>query len=303
MATNEGPLPAIVAQPAAEPAAPPPGDASSEPIPAPPPGLTAKAAVTPRRAASRAAVPLLAYVLHAYDWSETSLIVELYTRAQGRLVVVAKGAKRPTSQLRPVLLPFQPLLALLGRTPADEQGEVHLLRSAEWVGGAPLLGPGALFAGFYVNELLLKLLARQDPHPGLFDAYADTLASLATEAEQPAALRAFELMLLRELGLLPELASITLTAELLEPDRPYALQPEAGLVPDAQGLPGQAWIGLEAALSHGAGAALRAACRPGAGGLRRPLRAALHYHLGSTPLRTRQVWQGVQRLTEFRPPR
>jgi DNA repair protein RecO (recombination protein O) len=55
--------------------------------------------------------------------------------------VVAKGAKRPTSQLRPVLLPFQPLQALLGRTPADEQGEVHLLRSAEWVGGAPLLGP------------------------------------------------------------------------------------------------------------------------------------------------------------------
>jgi DNA repair protein RecO (recombination protein O) len=241
---------------------------------------------------------LLAYVLHAYDWSETSLIVELYTRVQGRVVVVAKGAKRPTSQLRPVLLPFQPLQALLGRTPADEHGEVHLLRSAEWVGGAPLLGPAALFAGFYVNELLLKLLARQDPHPVLFDAYADTLAALAAESEQPAALRAFELILLRELGLLPELASVTLTAEGLQPEALYMLQPEAGLVPDAQGLPGGAWIGLEAALTHGAVAALRAACRPVAAGLRKPLGAALHYHLGSSPLRTRQVWQGVQRLSE-----
>jgi DNA repair protein RecO (recombination protein O) len=243
---------------------------------------------------------MLAYVLHAYDWSESSLIVELYTRVQGRVVVVAKGAKRPNSQLRPVLLPFQPLNALLGRTPADEQGEVHLLRSAEWVGGTPLLGPSALFAGFYVNELLLKLLARQDPHPGLFDAYADTLAALAAETDQPATLRAFELSLLRQLGLLPELASVTLTAQALLPQAPYTLQPEAGLVPDAQGLAGQSWIGLEAALAHGTGAALRAACQPLAAALLGPLRATLHYHLASTPLRTRQVWQGVQRLAESR---
>jgi DNA repair protein RecO (recombination protein O) len=90
---------------------------------------------------------------------------------------------------------------------------------------------------------------------------------------------------------------------VLRPEASYGLQPEAGLVPDAQGLPGQAWIGLEAALAHGAGAALRAACKPVATGLLGPLRAALHYHLGSTPLRTRHVWQGVQRLTEARPSR
>ncbi len=299
MATNEGQPP----EPDPEPEAPPPIGESLGPIPGPPPGLTARSPAPPRRPASRAAAPLLAYVLHTHDWSETSLVVELFTRVQGRVVVVAKGAKRPTSQLRPVLLPFQPVLTLLGRTPADERGEVHLLRTAEWVGGTALLGPDALFAGFYVNELLLKLLARQDPHPRLFDAYADTLAALASEGEQPAALRAFELTLLRELGLLPELASVTLTAEALRPDAPYALQPEAGLVPDALGLPGQAWVGLEAALAHGSGAALRAACKPVAAGLRGPLRATLHYHLGSTPLRTRHVWQGVQRLTEIRPSR
>jgi len=120
-------------------------------------------------------------VLHSYDWSETSLIVELFTRERGRVVVAAKGAKRPTSQLRPVLLPFQRLHVQLGKTPADEAAEIHTLKSAEWAGGVPAVGAAALFSGFYLNELLLKGLARQDPHPALFDAYAATLAALADE--------------------------------------------------------------------------------------------------------------------------
>jgi len=254
-------------------------------------------------ATSRAQAPLLAYVLHTYDWSETSLIVELWTRTQGRVVVAAKGAKRPTSQLRAVLMPFQPLHALLGKTPADEHGEVHNLRSAEWAGGRPLLGPAALFSGFYVNELLLKLLARHDPHPALFDAYADTLATLAvpeTGVDEPATLRAFELMLLRALGWLPELDTATLTAEPLQAARGYTLQPEAGVVPSSEGPAGEAWVALEAALAHGSMAALRAACSSAASGLRGPLRALLHYHLGSAPLRTRAVLQGVQRLADIR---
>ena len=74
-----------------------------------------------RTAGARAGSSLLAYVLHHHDWSETSLIVELLTREQGRVVVAAKGAKRPTSQLRSVLLPFQPVLAHLGKVPTDEQ--------------------------------------------------------------------------------------------------------------------------------------------------------------------------------------
>jgi len=240
----------------------------------------------------------LAYVLHHYDWSETSLIVELFTRQLGRVVVAAKGAKRPTSQLRPVLLPFQPVLAHLGRMPADDQSEVRTLRSAEWVGGAPLLGAAAMFAGYYVNELLLKLLARQDAHPALFDAYADTLGALAGAANEAAALRAFELLLLRETGVLPSLALVTLTAAPLQPAARYTLHAEAGVEPDAHGPPGAAWVGLEAALAHGSTAALRQAAAPHATALRAPLRSLLHYHLGHSVLRTRQVWQGVQRLTE-----
>ncbi len=245
--------------------------------------------------------PLAAYVLHQYDWSESSLIVELFTRPQGRIVVAAKGAKRPTSNFRAVLLPFQPIAVLPGKPPKDEQAEILSLRSAEWAGGRPLLGAEAMFAAWYLNELLMKLLPRQDPHPALFDAYADTLAALAEAAgasgEAPA-LRAFELLLLRELGWLPELSATTLTGQPLVPGAAYALQAEAGLVAHANGLPGAAWIALEAAIVHGTSEALRAACAPVAAALRMPLRALLHYHLGPSQLRTRDVWQGVRRLVD-----
>ena len=192
-------------------------------------------------------------------------------------------------------------MAHLGRPPADEQAEVRTLRSAEWVGGTALLAPAALFAGYYLNELLLKLLARQDPHPALFDAYADTLAALASQDDEAAALRAFELLLLRETGVLPELALDTLTAEPLQPAARYTLHAAAGVQPDAHGLPGIAWVALEAALAHGSTPALRQAAAPHATALRVPLRNLLHYHLGHTQLRTRQVWQGVQRLAETAP--
>ena len=130
------------------------------------------------------ASPLSAYMLHRYDWSESSLIVDLFTRELGRVAVAAKGAKRPTSQLRSVLRPFQRLHATLGRTAQGAaHAEVHNLRSAEWAGGVPLAGGSALFSGFYLNELLMKLLAREDPHPDLWDAYADTLSHLGADQE------------------------------------------------------------------------------------------------------------------------
>jgi DNA repair protein RecO (recombination protein O) len=263
----------------------------------------------PARAAAKAQAPLLAYVLHRYDWSETSLIVELFTRAQGRVVVAAKGAKRPTSQLRPVLLPFQPLLALLGKAPADDAGEVRTLRSAEWVGGVPLLAPAQMLSAYHCNELLLKLLARQDPHPQLFDLYADTLAALCAAPDstrtdpaidEASTVRAFELLVLRALGVLPDLSTTTLTAQPLQAQRLYTLHAEAGVLQDPAGLPGSTWVALEAALQHAAtnhqAAALRQTCAAAGAALRSPLREVLHYHLGNSRLRTRQVWRSVQQL-------
>jgi DNA repair protein RecO (recombination protein O) len=170
-----------------------------------------------------------AYVLHRYDWSESSLILEVFTRHHGRIALVAKGAKRPSSNFRPVLLPLQPLQLNYGG-----DAEIRTLKGAEWMGGHVMPTGEALLSGYYVNELLLRLLARDDAHEALFDAYAGVVQVLASDhagaqaATQAAALRAFELLLLREVGLLPSLDAQTLTLEPLVAD---ALQPgaEAGL--------------------------------------------------------------------------
>ena len=251
---------------------------------------------------SRAAAPLTAYVLHRYDWSESSLILDVFTREQGRLAVAAKGAKRPYSQLRSVLLPFQRTHLMLGRLPTGEgAAEVQTLRSAEWAGGAAMLTGAALFSGFYLNELLMKLLARQDPHDALFDAYAQTLPCLVS-ADDPvveAALRAFELRLLKEIGLLPDLSQITLTQQAVQLERRYTLLPEAGVAHTREGdadLTGNTLIGLQAALQHGGLAALQHACTPALPALKTQLRKLLHYHLGNAPLRTRQVMLDLQGL-------
>ena len=251
---------------------------------------------------SRVAAPLAAFVLHRYDWSESSLILDVFTREQGRLAVVAKGAKRPYSQLRSVLLPFQRIQVSLGRVPSGEgASEVQTLRSAEWAGGAAMLTGAALFSGFYLNELLMKLLARHDPHAALFDAYAQTLPSLAN-ADDPiaeAALRAFELRLLKETGVLPDLNQVTLTQQPVQQNHRYTLLPEAGVAAArAAGVDvtGDALIGLQAALEHGSLAALQQACAPVLPALKTQLRGLLHYHLGSVPLRTRQVMVDLQSL-------
>ena len=259
---------------------------------------------------ARAPAVQQAFVLHHYDWSESSLILDLFTREQGRIAVVAKGAKRPYSQLRAVLLPFQRIQVSLSKPVKAVQGvgdapgpEVVTLRGAEWAGGSTMPAGAALFSGYYLNELLLKLLARQDPHAALFDAYAATLPQLHAneDAQSQAALRAFELRLLREIGLLPDLSLSTLTQQPLELDRQYILNAEAGVLPptaDAPTFSGLALVQLQAALLHGSMAALQQACSAVLPALRSTLRGLLHYHLGQRPLRTRQVMQDLQKLID-----
>jgi DNA repair protein RecO (recombination protein O) len=252
--------------------------------------------------AARAPALLSAYVLHRYHWSESSVILDLFTREQGRLAVVAKGAKRPYSQLRPILLPFQKVNVSLVKprgagagNDADPAGsEVQTLRSAEWAGGAPMFGGAALFSGFYLNELLMKLLARHDPHERLWDTYAETLPALTSPSDEvvESALRAFELSLLKEIGLLPDLSISTLTLQPLGNAARYSLLPEAGVIDARSGEPsmdGSVFTGLEAALEHGSVAALQHACSRALPELKVSLRGLLHYHLGSPVLRTRQV--------------
>lgn len=258
-----------------------------------------------------------AFVLHSYDWSESSLIVELFTRDAGRVVAAAKGAKRPTSQLRAVLMPFQPIGVQLARQRGgDDASEVRTLRSAEWGGGPAIAMRGnAWFSGFYLNELVLRLLARDDPHPRLFDAYAGTLPRLADpEASAEAALRAFELLLLRETGVLPELDRTTLTQAPLTANGRYALRAAQGLVEAAvaeASLAGNVCLALAAALQAWSAQAptvdalaqLQDACAQGRQTLKTQLRNELHYHLGTAALRTRQVMVDTQRLLEAGTPR
>ncbi len=135
------------------------------------------------------------FVLHSYPYRETSLIVEVFSRDHGRVGLVAKGARRPMSQLRGVLMAFQPLLI-----DWSGGGEMKTLVRAEWQGGQPLLGGQALLCAYYSNELLMRLLPREDAHPRLYRAYGDALRALAMGESQEVVLRRFELALLQELG-------------------------------------------------------------------------------------------------------
>ncbi|MDZ4253831.1 MAG: DNA repair protein RecO [Sulfuritalea sp.] len=136
-----------------------------------------------------------AYVLHLHPYSETSLVVDVFTREHGRVPLLARGARRPRSAMRGLLMSFQPLeLGWFGG------GEVKTLARAEWLGGMPLLGGRCLLLGYYLNELLLKMLPREDAHAALFDAYAAALYALAAGGADAPELRRFEKTLLKELG-------------------------------------------------------------------------------------------------------
>lgn len=244
------------------------------------------------------------YVLHRYDWSESSLIVEAFTRAHGRVALVAKGAKRPSSNFRPVLLPLQQLALSWGG-----DAEIRTLKSAEWGGGHVMPTGDALLSGYYANELLMRLLAREDAHPRLFDVYAalvHVLAADKSETLHAAALRAFELLLLREAGHLPVLDAQTLTFAPLSGAERYRLVAEGGLraahADDGTWLPGAHWQALAAALHDPApfSATLHAVVGlPGEarGQLRQQLRELLHYHCGAGTLRTRQLLMDIQALS------
>ncbi|HEY6865339.1 MAG TPA: DNA repair protein RecO [Burkholderiales bacterium] len=172
-----------------------------------------------------------AFVLHTYPYRETSLIVEAFTRTFGRVSLLARGARRPRSPMRGVLLSFQPLLvSWFGK------GELRTMARAEWVGGQPLLGGQALLCGFYLNELLLRLLPREDPHEALFAQYRLALQRLAAGDESGSVLRTFEKSLLKELGYAMVLDRDSAGGDI-DSSRTYRYDPERGPVEAAAGEP------------------------------------------------------------------
>jgi DNA repair protein RecO (recombination protein O) len=167
------------------------------------------------------------FVLHSYPYLETSLIVEMFTRSHGRVVAVAKGAKRPTSAMKSRLNPFQGLLLTwFGKS------DLKTLKAVEHAEIYPQLSGAALMSAFYMNELLLKLAQREDAHEALYDAYEDAIVTLAVHAAVVAniatALRKFEMSLLGELGYALQLTEEAGTHDAIDADERYVYVMERG---------------------------------------------------------------------------
>jgi DNA repair protein RecO (recombination protein O) len=230
-----------------------------------------------------------AYVLHTRAYRETSQILEVFSADYGRVGLIARGARRPKSSLRGVLNPFQPLrLSWSGR------GELATLREADLGGVAAELAGDRLMAGFYVNELLIKLLGRNDPHPDLFAHYISLIAGIGRGEPLEALLRCFELQLLSELGYALNLENDVLTHKPLIPDQHYEFRVEDGPVPVGatndytEGLvfPGSTLL----AIGH-----MQFDDKNNLQDAKRLLRSVLNYHLGGKGLQTRRVAAAMKR--------
>jgi DNA repair protein RecO (recombination protein O) len=230
-----------------------------------------------------------AFVLHGYAFRETSLVLEVFTRNFGRLALVARGARRPRSALRGVLLAFQPLLlSWAGRS------ELRTLHKAEWQGGLPQLKGAGLLCGFYLNELMVKLLARDDAHEELYQIYYQALHALSNGGDHAATLRRFEKQMLKELGYALTLDHDVASGAPIQPDRSYEYLIERGPVPCAGGaaenrleLTGQTLLDMlrddySNPLTLQQSKAL--------------MRVLINHYLGNQTLNTRQLLKDLQQL-------
>jgi DNA repair protein RecO (recombination protein O) len=221
-----------------------------------------------------------AYILHHRPFRDTSVLLEIFSRGQGRVGLVARGARGPRSRLKGILQPFRPLLLSW-----QLRGELGTLTGAEAHGVPAFLPTGgdALMALYYLNELLLRLTARLDPHPELFGVYDSSVGQLAAGGAVAPVLRRFEKRLLDMLGYGPDLA-LDATGRPIEARSSYRYDPALGLAacrPETAGaLLGASLLALAADDLVDARALADA---------RRLLRAALDVHLDGRPLKTREL--------------
>jgi DNA repair protein RecO (recombination protein O) len=221
-----------------------------------------------------------AYVLHARPYRETSLLLECLTREHGRVGVVARGVRGERSRLRRALLePVQPLaMDLLLR------GELATLVAVEPAGMTPRLTGDAALAGLYLNELVVRLSARQDPMPPVFDAYARVLPELVSGQSLGWSLRRFERDLLELLGYGLQLHGEAHTDEPLDPEASYRYQVEQGAVrcseTDVRALHGRDLLALQQDTMPD---------KPGLRALREMMRDVIRFHLGGGELRAWRV--------------
>lgn len=226
------------------------------------------------------------FILHHRPFRDTSILLELFSEHHGRVGLVARGARGPRSRLKGVLQPFRPLLLSW-----QLRGELGTLTGAESAGvfAAPPVGGDALLGLYYLNELLLRLTARLDPHRELFGVYAGAVAKLAAAEPVAPVLRRFEKSLLDTLGYGPNLDHDA-TGQRIAPDASYRYDPALGLAvcrPDAAGaLLGASLQALADDRLEDARALADA---------RHLLRAALDVHLDGRPLKTRAMLGRLRR--------
>ncbi len=234
---------------------------------------------------------VLGYVLHHTPFRDSGRILEVLTREHGRTSLFARGVRGPKARLAGVLQPFQPLLlSFSGR------GEAPQLTGAELAGELVPPPPAALMACFYLNELIMKLTTRHDPHPQLFDAYHEALEAVKRGAALERTMRIFEKRLLEEVGYGLDLDATGDTGSSIDPHGFYFFRPLQGLVvaaADAPGaLPGSSLLAL-AQEKLESSAELRDA--------KRLLQAALAHCLEGRPLHTRAVARAIVRRESRRP--
>lgn len=235
---------------------------------------------------AKKSAPQRAFVLHSYAYKESSLIVDLFTVENGRMAAMAKGAKRPGSNLRGALLSLQPLEVVF-----SGRGEVKTLTQAHWLPGQPWLTGQALMCGLYLNELLIKLLPREDPHPQLFESYAATLLTLAASHEHGAILREFEVSLLTEMGYGLELTRDVRSGDALRAEALYRYDPMSG--PSEHGV--GALVSGAALLALGRG---RFESTAVAAEARDFVRTIINFHLERRVVRSSGVMHDLQQLSE-----
>ena len=214
-----------------------------------------------------------AYVLHSHSFRETSLIVEAFTREYGRVAVVARGAKSSRSRWRNVLQPFRPLLLSW-----SQKSDLGTLTAADQVASPPALLAESLFCGLYLNELLMRLLHRGDPHTEVFERYRHVLFELASEAPPQPILRVFEKHLLEAIGYAMLLDREYKNGADVQPQNWYEYKPECGPVlspgPGKNRISGTALLDLHTEN-------LQIDSLPE---LRMLMRGVIGYHLGGKPL-------------------
>lgn len=228
-----------------------------------------------------------AFVLHSRPWRETSLLLEVFSRDHGRVGLLARGVRGPRARLaRATLEPFQSL-----QIDWAGQGELPNLRAAEAVGVSRRLTGDALLAGLYVNELLVRLTARNDPHPVLFARYGRLLEEIADPASLAWHLRRFERDLLAEIGYALQLEHEAESGQPLDANAEYVYAPEQG--------PLRAFARREVKTIRGAALlALRDDTMPATAdlvALRRLLRTVIGEHVGERGLRAWRMLAGTMR--------